>query len=360
MREHRGDRAAVLALQPVEHAQALLDGVQAPGLAVERLGVGAQLAGDVVDLVDQRLPALAEGVERGVDALRAQQPAAAARQQAGDPALVGAGRLGGGQRGAAQRLDVAQPLALGAQRAGLLLGRLGGLDLGELEVEQVELALARAGALLQLGERGLRLARRRVRRGDLGAPRELGVAAEAVEDLELGAGERELAVLVLAVERDERLGELAQVGDRRRAAVDERARAPVGADPPRQHDLLGVGRQPLAELAAQRVGQLEDALDVRLRRARPHDPRLGAAAEQQVQRVREHGLARAGLPRQHVQAAGEPQFGPLDEQEVLDAQLAEHRHGLAAAPDGSRVCGEFCYGLDVYEDRRPNFARSRL
>ena len=147
---------------------------------------------------------------------------------------------------------------------------------------------------------------------------------------QLRAGERQPAVLVLAVEREQRLGQLAQVGDRRRAAVDERARAPVGADPAGEHDLLGVGGQALAELAAQLVGQLEDALDVGLRRARADDAGLRAPAEQQVQRVREHGLARAGLARQHVEPGREAQLGPLDQQEVLDAQLGEHRHGVPA------------------------------
>ena len=40
--------------------------------------------------------------------------------------------------------------------------------------------------------------------------------------------------------------------------------------------------------------------------------------------MREHGLARAGLARDGVQAGREPQFGPLDQQKVLDSQLEEH------------------------------------
>ena len=173
-------------------------------------------------------------------------------------------------------------------------------------------------------------------------------------------------MLVLAVERDQRLGELAQIADRRRAPVDERPRAPVGADPPREHDLLGVGGQPLAELAAQRLGQLEDPFDVRLGGARPHDAGLRATAEQQVERMGEHRLAGAGLPRQHVQPGRQPQLGPLDEQEVLDAQFAEHPDGVSARPDGTAVCGGFVTNRRVapvrvrYDDRRPNFARSRL
>ena len=111
-------------------------------------------------------------------------------------------RLGRARRRGAQRLEVAQPLALGAQLGLLGLARRGRLDLRELELEQVELALARAGALAQLLELGSRSARSRAyAAGERRAPPACAGAAEAVEDLELRDGERELAVLVLAVER---------------------------------------------------------------------------------------------------------------------------------------------------------------
>ena len=181
---------------------------------------------------------------------------------------------------------------------------LGGLDLGELEVEQVELALARAGALAQLGERRLRLARRGVRGGDLRAARELRVAAEAVEDVELGAGERELAVLVLAVERDAaarraRAGR-STVAERPLTSARVRPSAPIRRASTTSSASAG-SRSPSSPRSA--LGQLEDALDVGLGRARPDDARLRAPAEQQVERVGEHGLARAGLAREHVEAA---------------------------------------------------------
>ena len=38
----------------------------------------------------------------------------------------------------------------------------------------------------------------------------------------------------------------------------------------------------------------------------------------------EHGLAGPGLPGDRVQPLAEPQFGPLDQQQVLDPQLAQH------------------------------------
>ena len=167
-------------------------------------------------------------------------------------------------------------------------------------------------------------------------------------------------MLVLAVERQERLGELAQVGQRRRAAVDERARAPVRADPPREDDLLGALRQALAELVAQLGRKLEDPLDVGLRRARPDDARLRAPAEQEVERVREHGLARAGLAREDVEPARQPQLGPLDEQEVLDAQFGEHDpRSTSATRRNRRFARILRASCDSYEERRPNFVRKR-
>ncbi len=73
-------------------------------------------------------------------------------------------------------------------------------------------------------------------------------AAEGVEDLQLGARESQLAVLVLAVEGDEPRAVLAQLGDGRRAAIEIGARAPVCAHAAGENDLLGVGGQPLSEL----------------------------------------------------------------------------------------------------------------
>ena len=115
------------------------------------------------------------------------------------------------------------------------------------------------------------------------------------------------------------------------------ARGGGRAHAPREDELLGVGGQLLAERLPQVVGQLEDALDPRLRRVRAHDARLGPAAEQEVERVGEHGLARARLPREDVQAWAEAQLGPLDQQEVLDAQLVEHGRRSTSRPTDRRA-----------------------
>ena len=143
--------------------------------------------------------------------------------------------------------------------------------------------------------------------------RELRRAAERVEHLELGRGHRQLAVLVLPVEGDEPPAELAQVVDRGRPPVQEGARAARCRDAAPEHDLLAV--------------HLERALDVRLLGARADDARPRLPAQQQVERVREHGLARAGLAGDDVQPGAEPELGALDQEEVLNPQLYQHRAG---------------------------------
>ena len=106
------------------------------------------------------------------------------------------------------------------------------------KLEQPEVAVAGAGALAQLVERALELARACMRGGHAGAQGELVTAAEAVEQVELGGGEHQAAMLVLAEERDEASAQGAEVGRRGGAALDERARAALAAHPAGEHHLL--------------------------------------------------------------------------------------------------------------------------
>ena len=180
-----------------------------------------------------------------------------------------------------------------------------------------------------------------------------------VEDLQLGAGERQLAVLVLAVEGEQRAAEVAQVGDGRGAAVEVGARAPVGADAAREHDLLGVGAvEPLgrARSAQQRRGQLEDALDVGLGGAGPHDA-LRARGRRAADRARARAPSCRRPSRRSARSArAQAQLGPLDQQQVLDAQLLQHRRSSSArrrigAPSAAAGAG--------HGARRPWFGRPR-
>ena len=152
MGEHGRERAAVLALQPVEQREALLELVKPAGRRVDALAVAAQLGRQVVGLDGERLRAVGQRVELRVDTvhgLRAPE-AAMASADAAPPWSSPLNASSAPPAAPMQRLEVAQPLALGEQR--LLLGLVGvrALDLLELPLEQVELPVARAGAGAQL------------------------------------------------------------------------------------------------------------------------------------------------------------------------------------------------------------------
>src|SRR5207237_10901399 len=134
---------------------------------------------------------------------------------------------------------------------------------GDLVLEQAELVLTPALALVQLGELGPQA--RHLRAAGRTGPQALGVLgdAEAVEQLELGGGDRELAMLVLAVEADEGGADLPHLAHGDRAPVQIRARAAIGAHAPGEHELLVIGREALADARLERdlaLLQREDAL----------------------------------------------------------------------------------------------------
>src|SRR5207247_230334 len=118
---------------------------------------------------------------------------------------------------------------------------------------------------------------------------------------------REPPVLMLAEEGDEPASKLAQLRRRAAPALDEGPGAALGPNSAGEHQLAGGLGDPLAQLGQLRLvekarGHLEDALDVGLAGARPNDPRPRLAAQQQVQRVGEDGLAGARLARDGVEA----------------------------------------------------------
>ena len=260
VREHRRDAAAVLALEPVVQLEALLDHVEPAGLGLERVGVAPQLRAEVLRLEAQGREPLGQGIELRVGARHGLGEALGPREQRGHPRLVAArrDRLRPGARGGEQAVELAQPRALRHERRLLLLARVELLDLLDLERQQVEVTVARAGALAQLGQRALQLAHPGVRGAQCGAQLELLAPAEAVQQVELRRGEREPPVLVLPEEGDHPAAERLEVGCRGGAALHERARAALGADPPGEHDLVELLPHALAQ-----VGELG------LRRAAP-------------------------------------------------------------------------------------------
>ena len=192
----------------------------------------------------------------------------------------------GARRRFAQTLGVAQAPALRLELG--LLGRVGRdlLDLGELVAVEVEVALARAVALAQLGQLGAELRALAMRLAIALAQRQVLGAGESVEDVDLGRGDRQPAVLVLAVEGEQAAAEQLQVGRRGRATGDEGAGPPRGRrDAAAEDDLPGPRRQPFGELGQlgllqQPRGQVEDPLDPGLLGAGPDDLGAGPAPHQ--------------------------------------------------------------------------------
>jgi hypothetical protein len=225
----------------------------------------------------------------------------------------------GAARRFAQPLGVPQPLALRGDLRPLLWDRRHLLDLRELVAVQVEVALARSFPLAQLGQLRRQQPALAVRFAVVLAQGQVPGAGEPVEDLQLGRGDRQAAVLVLAEEGDQAAAQQLQVGGGRGPAGDEGAGATARRDAPAENHLLRALGQPLGQLCElglgqQARGQVEDALDPGLGRARPNYLGFGLAAHQQVQRVRQHGLAGTGLAGDCVQPLPQPQLGPLDEE----------------------------------------------
>ena len=152
----------MLALQPVDRLEPLLDRLEPPRLGLDPVEVGAQLRGEVVELDGDGRGALGERIERGVDPADRREPglrlapsaSLAPPPSSASPLSATSARPAASRR----RLGVAQAVALGLELGGLRRVGSRGLDLGELEAQQVEVALAGALALAQLGELARRAA----------------------------------------------------------------------------------------------------------------------------------------------------------------------------------------------------------
>ena len=81
------------------------------------------------------------------------------------------------------------------------------------------------------------------------------------------------------------------------------------------------------EIAVPLEGQEEAPLDPRSLGALADHGRLGAAPEQELERIDDEALARAGLPRDRVEATTEFERRALEEREVLETEFDEHARG---------------------------------
>jgi hypothetical protein len=231
---------------------------------------------------------------------------------------------------------VPQELALFFQRDAAC-GRSCCVELGSLEPQEIEaletLRLARVVVgqpLRELEPAGSPLA---VARED-GAVLSVGVEQAPLLD----AIEQAL-VIVLTMDLDQERRQLAEQAARDRTMIHVGAGATVARERAGEDELdlpvlltaffesLGeLLREPARDLGSVAVSREDEAtLDARLARPGPHEPRARALAEQELQGVDEQALPRPGLARHDVQAGSADEARALDQREVANGELREHR-----------------------------------
>ena len=160
-------------------------------------------------------------------------------------------------------------------------------------------------------------------------------AGEGVEERAVAAGVQQAAVVLLAVQLDQRVGERAQRLGGDAAVVDPGLPPAVGGGGAAQDQLVAAPGTPAASSTAR--GRV-----ARRRARRPattspcggagaHLAAAAAPAEHEAEAVEQDRLAGAGLAGQHVEAGPEVELGRLDQQHVADRQRLQHRPARCAA-----------------------------
>ncbi len=215
------------------------------------------------------------------------------------------------RQGFAMALGVGEKIGL-LQETGVLatVGNSRGTDFVHLIAQEVDLArprpfvAAHRGQLF--GEPARDLARLPQRRQGLLRLR----PGKAVEQRALLGRSQERLVGMLAVEIDEPPSAFGELGDGREPTVHVAARPAFRRYDAREHHLV--------------VAVVEPPFDARFRRALAHHLWIGASATEQVERVDDQRLARAGLAGDDREAGNERHLQLGDDPEILDTELRQH------------------------------------
>ena len=139
------------------------------------------------------------------------------------------------------------------------------------------------------------------------------------------------------------LGEFAQLRHGGGMAVDQGTRAAVGLDQAAQHHGTRIaGKIALGQPGTKRRGERELGDDVGAGRALTHHAGIAAAAQRELQRVDEDGLAGAGLAGEHGEARPELEFERVDDDEVPQAQGKQHGRTTRPQAAGRDRTGSSC------------------
>ena len=325
--EQFGAARAVLAEQPLEQRQAILDLVETArlGFGADVVQAAAQLARQ---LLDPRLDLAELGQRRGGDALPGRhfrQRVAGLREPVGDRVVPFVEQREGPAQSARDRLMMAQEVAAAAQLVLLAGDRLRGGDLAGLEAQEIDALGAEPGIALQPletlgGGRVLGIERR-----DPARQLPSRLAAEPVQPLALEPGIGEPQLVALAVDPQQARRQVLQQAQRDRLILDEDAIAPFARNLP-AHDelvLLDLDAHSL-ELCPERGIAGEDPGNGGAFGAFANQVARGAGAGEQRQRIDHQGLAGSGLAGEHVQAGTEVDLAPSQDRQISHAQSEQH------------------------------------
>ncbi len=146
-----------------------------------------------------------------------------------------------------------------------------------------------------------------------------------------------MLVLLLAVNLDQELGQIAQRLDRHQLAVQVGARAAVRADHPSHDQLAVVLHRLLLEPAQRPLGQPREAGgDLGALGAVAHHVPGRAPAGDQQERIDHDGFAGTGLAGERGEAGAELELRLIDDHQV--AQLKMGEHGNVRARVSRRRC----------------------
>ena len=352
------DRHVVFARRRAQREQPLLDAFELARIVVgggeRRLEMGARL----VERVQRGVECLTAGsISAGACAVRrSSRRTAAASVGTGDCApatascasrrspatfstcIMAVRRSASAVSSAGSGTEPSQLLDRVAQPVGLALRAL---DVGAV---RGQLLLARAAILPQPRHR-----------------RRLAIeVAKGIEQPAMGRGVDQRAVVVLAVDLDQRRAERPQRLHAHRLVVDEGAGAAVGElHAPQDQLVVGldavVGDQRAHRMVAR---QLERRRHLPLLRAMAHQRGVAARAERQREGIQQDRLAGAGLAGEHGKALGEIDVEPIDQDDVADREPG--KHGVAGSTDPGRGrASASCRFAIIKDDNEPGQSAHR-
>ena len=299
-----------------------------PGSRLELLQVAAQLDARLPQARDRLLQIGERRREARVELDRALELVRrVARQRQGARSLLGVHALGSIRRGRDEPVEVTQAVALDAQRRLLArLQRRARPRPRRAPATPPARARARRAARASASQRAVRP--RPVRRSSRPSRARRSPASAAPSS-------RSSCTPGRASRRDSCCETISrrpppsslEIGTRARAPEDERTRAAVRTHAPGEQQLVLVVGHEAGDAVGHELGRHlgECRLDVGLAAGGPDERGVGLAAEQQRDRLGDDRLAGARLARQHVQARRELERRLADQDEVRDAQLAQHQ-----------------------------------